>query len=48
MRHWYEKIKTKIVICKLCGAMFRTKLAPYYSEHKICLDCEDVLRSSHR
>lgn len=34
-QRFYDKIETKRVICIHCGAYFYTRLAPYWTEHKI-------------
>jgi len=47
MQQWYDKIETKRVSCRICGAKFLTRLAPNWTEHKICLDCEEDLRDEH-
>ena len=45
MKHWYNTIETKSVICLCCGEKFKTRLAPYWTEHTICIDCEDDITS---
>lgn len=37
--HWYDNIETKTVVCLCCGEKFKTRLAPYWTEHKYCIDC---------
>ena len=37
--HWYENIETKTVVCLCCGEKFKTRLAPYWTEYKFCIDC---------